>query len=467
MYRKTARGGFTLIELLVVIGIIGILIALLLPAVQAARAAAWKAQCANKLKQLGIAMNNYNTQLGSFPPGWCYGSYLNPPSTENLTLGQVGFYSNIFTMLLPFMEETAVRNAYLPDRPWHEQPASFLMAPMNSLRCPAADSGENPVTDPFFLKLVSAVAGYASGSSYPVWGGTTVTGFATSDYACCKGVSGAWCGTSGWVEDWQEIVRPGSQAINYAYGSMERGMFDVSIPVEFELPGGSFACRDIMVKDGLSHTIAFGDASQGSQWKLTSTVCVWNKTYDTCIKGISDPAGSGPFSYDIYSHPDDETRDMPVINIWHGAPNIDEIREDAKGNASNSPSQGWLGLGSVYCTTLQPMNQNPVVETVISTETGNLLSARAEYQWFKFLNYTPKGLPGTGTPPWPPPMENNGRNNKTSSGASNFRSDHRGGCNFCLADGSVVFLSETIDKETYRALSSIRGSEILTTKVTD
>jgi len=101
---KSEKDGFTLVELLVVIAIIGILVAMLLPAVQSAREAARRMSCANKFRQVGLAMHNYHDAVLRFPFGiqmWEPGFQC--PGTPDGTF--VGWSWS--TMILPYLEEAS------------------------------------------------------------------------------------------------------------------------------------------------------------------------------------------------------------------------------------------------------------------------------------------------------------------------------------------------------------------------
>jgi len=134
--------GFTLVELLVVITIIGILIALLLPAVQAAREAARRAQCINNLKQIALALHNYHSTYKIFPPS----SVWRPGTADNIQrLNNPNLSENWVILILPFLEQQALRDAfdlsrYITD-PVNERPRGTALSVM---LCPSDAYNRTP-----------------------------------------------------------------------------------------------------------------------------------------------------------------------------------------------------------------------------------------------------------------------------------------------------------------------------------
>jgi prepilin-type N-terminal cleavage/methylation domain-containing protein/prepilin-type processing-associated H-X9-DG protein len=120
-----SRRAFTLIELLVVIAVIGVLIALLLPAVQMAREAARRIQCTNNLKQVGVALHNYHDTHTVLPPGYVY--------QRGYAVGGFGWAS----MVLPHLEQTSLHaslNFSLPA--WSAANSTGCVATVGTFQCP-------------------------------------------------------------------------------------------------------------------------------------------------------------------------------------------------------------------------------------------------------------------------------------------------------------------------------------------
>lgn len=141
---QRSRSGFTLVELLVVIAIIGVLIALLLPAVQAAREASRRATCVSQMKQMGLACLMFEEQKGHFPP-----AYTNAELIPGV--GQIRWNHSLMTYILPFIEQGNVADRVYLKLDWDEARkqnpdgstnSEHTGTPIEIMQCPSVSDRE-------------------------------------------------------------------------------------------------------------------------------------------------------------------------------------------------------------------------------------------------------------------------------------------------------------------------------------
>ena len=224
-FADSNRRGFTLVELLVVIAIIGILIALLLPAVQAAREAARRTQCSNNLKQIGLALHNYHSSSLSFPPAVVWGA--NGP-----TKPRRAYHHTWITKILPYLEQQPLYNMMIPELPAFGQ--TFAAMKVKALLCPT-DGGFRHPSEAHNLGLTCYVAN--QGFDWH-WGGT-------------RWLPGS---TDVWAQNFPFLVNTEW----YGVFDAERG---APHPQGGQYPTFTIATEITEIDDGTSHTVMCSEAN--------------------------------------------------------------------------------------------------------------------------------------------------------------------------------------------------------------
>jgi prepilin-type N-terminal cleavage/methylation domain-containing protein len=255
--QRGQRRGFTLIELLVVIAIIAILVALLLPAVQQAREAARRSQCKNNLKQIGLALANYESAFNVNPPALLNsGRYQSTPfySNGNRVLNTTGW-----ALLLPYFDQGSAYTEY-----------NFDVCSSSSSPYSYSTSG----TDATNADVYGANFTILNCPSHPAAGEVSTHDPGTENiYSRREAHRTSYLFASGRFTDWDA---PWSQTS----GDIRQGVF-----------GNNGAARQRDITDGTSNTIAIGEAHGGTANKTSVNFGPWGVTgTHTCCHGrvISD-----------------------------------------------------------------------------------------------------------------------------------------------------------------------------------
>ncbi len=220
------RRGFTLIELLVVIAIVGVLMALLVPAVQRVRETASRIRCANNLKQFGLALHLFHDSNDYLPPGMVTGSDIQDS------------YHTGFTYLLPYIEQDTIHRLYHYDKQWYD-PVNYTameqQAPL--FYCPSNRTNGSIDLRPYIQQ----------------WGADMPPFVGACDYVLCKGANAS-------LDAQPDQIPPAA-----------RGLFNL-VPADITgaRPTPQFRVRLTDISDGLSSTFAIGEAAGGNPYYLVA-----------------------------------------------------------------------------------------------------------------------------------------------------------------------------------------------------
>jgi prepilin-type N-terminal cleavage/methylation domain-containing protein len=403
-----SKNGFTMIELLVVIGVIGILVALLLPAVQAAREAARRTQCTSHLKQLGVALHNYHDVNRMFPQAATIGTGgpLNPNGSTFVNAWLFQYMATGHMMLWPYVENgnLAAQINWGRDIIRGGQTNAALSAIQTSgnanglFRCPS-DSGP----DVTFWLYLQDQGGDPTGQSMVM---------VSTNYVFCHGVNDAYC------------------AFESKIPATELGAFGVNRSVR---------TRDIT--DGLSQTFAMGEAAGGA-FTSSPKWSVCQGRFCTSAYIIPSPCLSCENTSLKAGNP------MPMQTPLQLSVIPADERSYYTDQAPPPQSNGEIRGGAPVACTMEPLNKNPVTDsyTYIGDEPYSMATCASTWTW-------------TGLAPMPRSQGNQQMAQSGINRLSNFRSDHPSGALFLMCDGSVQFISESINMNNYTALSTIQGGE--------
>jgi prepilin-type N-terminal cleavage/methylation domain-containing protein len=322
LVKRWRLSAFTLIELLVVIAIIGILIALLLPAIQKVREAANRIKCANNLKQITLAVHTYHDQLGHLPPGMD-GS---PGPWPTLHNSDKNGFGNLQWHILPFVEEGGL---------WDDS----LMSENNNVL--TAAWGGTPGTHESSAwngaRTIPPAAFAASGSQHWGWNGVKYQYISAEKVFLCP--SDPSTSSDGWSKNQMGAWGAGNYGLNYqAFGQPDFRQEAVGGPGAGKWwPSWSSQMTLSQITDGTSKTVAFAE-KYGACNGYFAAPAVWSNPQPTSPFPAASIGGSlnqwwmhqgvewatavaadwnGPNGYDAWTGPWPSAK-FQVLPVWNG-----------------------------------------------------------------------------------------------------------------------------------------------------